>query len=222
MKIWFFSDTHGQHHKLLSPFVDVAICCGDEANSRDPAINASESFTFFQWYSRLTHIPTKIFVPGNHSVAIERGWVDVPRDISMLVNQSLTLANGMVVYGSPYTPEFGKSWAYMRKRSKLHDVWSLVPDNTDILVTHGPPLGVLDLAWDYDDHHPVQTGCRSLLKRVLQVQPKIHAFGHIHRDDDFLNAGTRTLPGCKTQFINCAVTGHHKGEIVQHGLVVEV
>lgn len=51
----------------------------------------------------------------------------------------------------------------------------MIPENTDILVTHGPPYGVLDL-----NMHKQHTGCKDLLNQVLKIKPKLHVFGHIH------------------------------------------
>jgi len=54
----------------------------------------------------------------------------------------------------------------------------MIPNNTDILVTHGPPLGILDQSYPhkYTDH----LGCEELLEAVSRVKPKINIFGHIH------------------------------------------
>lgn len=222
MKAWFFSDTHGMHAQLSVPSVDIAIFCGDEANSRDVAINANESRDFFEWYYGLK-IKFKLFVPGNHSKAFERGMIIVPPSVVSLVDQCAATNKGHIIYGSPYTPSFGQSWAYMRSRAKMHDVWRAIPDDTTILVTHGPPAGVLDLARDaVGENRTVQVGCRSLWKRVCKLKPKIHAFGHIHEDGDYLNAGTRTVAGMNTLFINCAVAGHGKSSVVNHGVVVDI
>jgi len=51
----------------------------------------------------------------------------------------------------------------------------MIPENTDVLVTHGPPFGVLD-----KNYNQMHCGCKSLLQRVMQVRPKLHIFGHIH------------------------------------------
>lgn len=54
-------------------------------------------------------------------------------------------------------------------------LWSMIPENTDILVTHGPPYGILDT--NIQNQH---TGCPHLLQRVLAIKPRLHVFGHIH------------------------------------------
>ena len=45
-----------------------------------------------------------------------------------------------------------------------------------MLITHGPPLGVLDQIAP----HEVHLGCAELLDAVWSKKPKVHVFGHIH------------------------------------------
>ena len=54
--------------------------------------------------------------------------------------------------------------------------WDAIPSNTDILITHGPPYGYLDIPGGSS----VRVGCEMLRYRVDQIKPKIHVFGHIH------------------------------------------
>ena len=49
-----------------------------------------------------------------------------------------------------------------------------IPDDTDILITHTPPFGILD----FDDN--INYGSEELLGRISVVQPQLHLFGHIH------------------------------------------
>jgi Calcineurin-like phosphoesterase len=106
MKIWFISDTHNKHEDLKPPKVDLVIHCGDESESGNAWMNESESRRFLEWYSALD-IPTKIFIPGNHSTAIEQGLIrneDYPK-ITFLIHAQ-TEWNGFKIFGSPYTPRF--------------------------------------------------------------------------------------------------------------------
>jgi Icc-related predicted phosphoesterase len=54
--------------------------------------------------------------------------------------------------------------------------WDMIPEDTDILITHGPPFGHLDVVKGRTDH----LGCEVLTERLKIVKPKIHIFGHIH------------------------------------------
>jgi len=210
MKIWFISDTHAQHHRLAIPEYDVVIHCGDESNSMDVSHNVKEAKDFFDWFEALPG--SKIFVPGNHSTAIRNGWYK-PRTV-MLVDKYY---HG--IYGSPWTPTFRSSkWAYTRSRQGMHDVWSGI-QACEILVTHGPPKGILDLAKNYDGDGLVHCGCTSLRNAVLNIRPKIHAFGHIHNDGQSDNSGIYENWGIK--FINCSVVDNSYC-LINDGFVVDV
>lgn len=217
MKIWFISDTHCHHDKLEVPAADIVVHCGDEATAREPVLNAPESLAFFEWFGSLP-IKHKIFAPGNHSVAFERGMVSVPNNVVPLLGASVVI-DGLKFYGSPWTPAWGNSWAYMRPRAKMHDVWQLIPDDTDVLITHGPPKGILDLTHDHDTGELIHVGCRSLRTRVDGVAPRIHAFGHIHDEPNESNFGEYTRGS--TTFINCSVC-ERRGAFKNQGIIKEV
>jgi hypothetical protein len=104
--------------------------------------------------------------------------------------------DGLKIYGSPWQPEFF-NWAFNlpRNGSELESKWNLIPEGLDILITHGPPWGVLDLA-----PRGLNVGCELLSKRVMEVSPKIHVFGHIHS-----SYGQKNFNG--VEFINASVLG---------------
>lgn len=83
---------------------------------------------------------------------------------------------GIKIYGTPWQPEFCK-WAFNVPRGEpCLSKWDMIPDNTDILVTHTPPLGHGDYCCS-----GVRAGCVELLSTVQnRVKPKYHVFGHIH------------------------------------------
>jgi Icc-related predicted phosphoesterase len=80
---------------------------------------------------------------------------------------------GIKIFGSPYTPEF-YDWAFMYKPQEGIHIWNIPHKEIDILVTHGPPLGILDQV------QRGNTGCLDLLNLIHKVKPKYHLFGHIH------------------------------------------
>jgi Icc-related predicted phosphoesterase len=202
MKIWFISDTHNLHRELVVPDVDVVIHCGDESTHGNAWMNEPEARRFFEWYSELD-IATKVFVPGNHSTAVEQGLIRAEEypNVEFLIHDSLEL-NGLNLFGSPYTPRF-HDWAYMKKRTQLDVVWQSVPDEVDILITHGPPKGVLDLTRDIESKALVQVGCTALRRHIDErIKPKIHVFGHLHDEKGISNYGMFTRG--ETRFINCS------------------
>jgi Icc-related predicted phosphoesterase len=219
MRIWFLSDTHCEHQRLVVPAVDAVIHCGDESTHGNAWMNEREARQFFEWYTSLT-IPTRIFVPGNHSTAIEQGLIrasDYP-EITFLIHESVEL-HGFRIFGSPFTPQF-YDWAYMKDRSVLDTVWQSIPDKVDILITHGPPKGILDVTADMRTGRPINVGSKSLMRHVTErIKPRIHAFGHIHDEPEVHNFGTITQGA--TQFINCACC-EITGRLVHHGQVIEI
>ena len=218
-KIWFISDTHCQHGGLQVPDVDVVIHCGDESEQGTAYFNEPEAREFFDWYSDL-RIPTKIFIPGNHSTAIEQGLIqkaDYPA-IHFLIHE-LIETDGLSVFGSPFTPVFF-NWAYMKERSELDAIWATIPAGIDILVTHGPPKGVLDLTRDFQSHLPVHVGSKSLRKQVEErIKPRFHAFGHIHDERGINNFGE--VKHGEVHYINCSCCDN-ANQLKNQGIVLEI
>jgi predicted phosphodiesterase len=212
MLVHIISDTHCRHEELKIPDVDMVIHCGDESNSFQSNHNIAEAHNFLYWFNQLD-IKYKIFVPGNHSVAIERGLLNLQEypTIKFLIHQE-TEIEGLRIFGSPYTPTFG-NWAYMRNRNKLGELWKQIPDDIQILVTHGPANGILDLAYDFNTNEIVQTGCTFLYKKIMNSSIEYHFSGHIHESKKLHNNGILYHKG-KT-FVNAACLNHETGEILQ-------
>ena len=226
MKIWHISDTHGSHKDLRIPEgIDVVIHSGDCSNYRDPFNNESEVREFIDWFSDID-IPKKIYVAGNHDTSIEKGLVTAKaftdKGIIYLENESV-IVDGIKVFGSPHTPQFGQ-WAFMKARNKLDRLWSLaIEEDVDIIITHGPPKGILDLA---EDRNGVMEFCgdKSLLNRVKEVKPRLVLFGHIHNSRNGIqNTGIRKINDLETVFSNAAaVTDGLRGILTSNGNVIEI
>lgn len=122
------------------------------------------------------------------------------------------------IWGSPWTPRFF-DWAFNLDRGLLiAQKWAKIPEGIDILMTHGPPYGILDSVKNYDlqkagvlpkGQDPERAGCRDLLERVKILKPKLHVFGHIH-----VAYGVHYEDG--TLFVNAAqgYKGEHKPVVV--------
>ena len=217
MRVWLISDTHTRHNELIIPDgIDLVIHCGDEASSRNVGINCNESIEFFEWFESLP-ITNKIFVPGNHSIAVERKLVDPSKYCTYLNHSSVTI-NGVKIFGSPYTPSFGKSWAFMRNRAKMHDVWETVTE-TDVLITHGPPKGILDITKCMETNQLIQVGCASLRKHLSRIAPRIHAFGHIHSEKNVDNFGV--FQNEEMQYVNASCINNHK-QSMNNGVIINL
>lgn len=225
MKIWHISDTHGYHDLLTIPKdIDLVIHSGDCSNHRDPYNNEPEVRKFINWFKSLP-IEHKIYVAGNHDTSIEKGLVKKidfsVYNIHYLENDYIDI-DGIKIFGSPHTPQFGQ-WAFMKDRNKLHRFWSnAIHEPCDIIVTHGPPKGILDLSKNRD-HQLEFCGDRSLLNKVSEIQPAYHLFGHIHNSDDIINAGIQKLSAYDTWFSNgSVVTDRRFGKLSSNGNILEI
>ena len=226
MKIWHISDTHTNHLGLVIPEgIDMVIHSGDCSNPRDPYTNEPEVREFIDWFGGLP-IKHKIYVAGNHDTSIEKGLV-IKEDfgaynIIYLENETIEI-EGIKIFGSPHTPQFGQ-WAFMKARHKLDRIWKgAIEDGTHIIVTHGPPKGVLDLSEDMRGNLEF-CGCKSLMNRVMEVKPTLVLFGHIHNSRTITtNSGMKKIAGLDTIFSNAAtVTDGKMGEITSNGNVIEI
>lgn len=216
MNILTISDTHGKHEFLDIPKdIDMIIHAGDFSNYFDPRLNLRESVLFLQWFESLK-IKHKVLIAGNHDTAVEKKLVD-PRvyGITYLEHESCEIA-GLTIFGSPYTPTFN-NWAFNRARHKLHNYWEDIPENTNILVTHGPPKGILDITEDIDRTFK-QCGCSALFKKVQKVEPILHIFGHLHTEEGIYNSGQFSPPDLGTVFVNASVT-NLKLKLINNGQI---
>ncbi|TVZ56932.1 Icc-related predicted phosphoesterase [Lutibacter sp. Hel_I_33_5] len=174
MKIVFISDTHNKHNDIEIPKGDILIHAGD-VSSRG---RANEINGFLDWFSKQPH-KHKIFIAGNHDFYFERAHnvmveAKIPDNVIYL-NDTGCQIKGVNFWGSPIQPEF-YDWAFNRKRGEeIKQHWDLIPKNTDILITHGPPYGILDKTVRGEF-----VGCEELLKKNIEIKPKVHVFGHIH------------------------------------------
>jgi predicted phosphohydrolase len=173
------------------PAGDILIHAGDITTFSG---ELSDLVDFNDYLSTLPH-PHKILVAGNHDFCFERdpeGARGVITNATYLEDDALTV-DGIVCYGSPWQPVF-MDWAFNLPRGEpLREKWRMIPDNTDVLITHCPPFGILDRT--FDGRH---VGCEDLLERVREVNPKVHLFGHIHEARGMVKKGD-------TVFVNASM-----------------
>lgn len=224
MKAWHITDTHGQHESLTLPDnIDIIIHTGDCSNTKNPTKNYKEVMDFINWYGNLPGI--KLFVPGNHDTSIEHNLVlredFAAAGINLLINQTIELF-GINFYGSPYTPTFGSNWSYNKSRNTIGRLWENIPLDTHIILTHGPPKGILDITEDFNRNLEF-CGDGALLKRILKL-PNIthHLFGHIHSYKNCINHGTRSYNNIL--FSNACVLEDTRFEygIIYNGNIIEL
>ncbi|HWJ28068.1 MAG TPA: metallophosphatase domain-containing protein [Flavisolibacter sp.] len=174
MNFVVISDTHGKHRRMKLPKGDVLIHAGDVTMDG----NDHQTEDFLNWFGKLDY-PHKIFIAGNHDFYFEHQTEKemaklVPRGVIYLNDSGITI-EGMRIWGSPVTPWYF-DWAFNCHRGKeIAKHWKLIPQDTDLLITHGPPYGILDKI-GMANH----IGCEELLKKVKVLKPKLHIFGHVH------------------------------------------
>lgn len=123
-----------------------------------------------------------IVIAGNHDLGMENNETGRYEKMFeeagiILLNDSGITIDNVNFWGSPIQPSFGYGWAYNRDRGEdIREHWNLIPKNTDVLITHGPPHGILDLT----EYRLDNAGCEDLLEVVREVKPSAHIFGHIH------------------------------------------
>jgi len=178
LKFVCISDTHGDHEKVSLPPGDVLIHAGDLTGHG----SKEETEAFFSWFG-MQSFKHKICVAGNHDTYVERDPVACQKmandaGVTFLSDSGCNI-EGVSIWGSPITPRFW-NWSFMRDPGDdIEAHWNLIPADTDVLITHGPAYGILDLV-DREGGASVHTGCPSLLKTIGIVQPTFHVFGHIH------------------------------------------
>ena len=164
------SDLHGSYPRMKGG--DLLIVAGDLT-----AADLGHQYAHFRMWLQDLKYRKKIVVAGNHDGLIQGGrWnIDRPEGFDYLQDQAIEF-EGLKIYGSPWTPSFC-DWHFMKMRGQeLREIWGLIPRDTDILITHGPPNGILDQVEPGEEH----LGCIDLWLAVKKIKPMMHVFGHIH------------------------------------------
>jgi len=189
MKIVALSDTHGMHRKFKIPDGDLFIHAGDFTNVGE----LEQVKDFNDWLGELPHLH-KVVIAGNHDLSLERAPEITEKmltNCTYLRDSGITLppmekfddAGGyyddIKIWGSPYTPYFMSDfWAFHKRGLAAQKAyWEQLPEDLDILITHGPPNRVLDLTveGDYAGDYALSAKLSS-----LENPPRYHIFGHIH------------------------------------------
>ena len=181
------SDTHGFHESAALPEADVLVHAGDFSGRC--TIEFIQAFN--EWLGGLSY-RHKIVIAGNHDTLFQNcsrnPGIDPVYAEALLTNctylkDSSVTIGGLKFYGSPWQPEFC-DWAFNVERNseQLRAIWDLIPDDTDVLITHGPPHGIRDQCPDMHDRKEIiHVGCELLVPAIFdRVRPKLHIFGHIH------------------------------------------
>ncbi|MHC4910897.1 MAG: metallophosphatase domain-containing protein [Planctomycetota bacterium] len=194
MRLVLISDTHARHRRLAIPDGDVLVHAGD-FSAIGGVVDLLDIAGFF---AEQPH-EHKVLVAGNHDVCLfadpdearaRLGAVHVLQDSGVELG-------GVKFWGSAWQPEF--MGVYQLPRGEpLREVWERMPDDTDVLVTHTPPHGILD-----ETLGGLAAGCEELRERMRAVRPRLHVFGHIHE-----GRGQVEIDG--TRFVNATSVGRRR------------
>ena len=195
------ADLHGHYPKLEGG--DLLIVAGDLTASG----RFREFYNFAKWINDQDY-KKKIVIAGNHDKMIqERGWEEIPIHFDYLCDSG-TKFEGLKIWGSPWTLTFPginpHCTAFTGTEEELEAKFKLIPDDTDILITHGPPYDYLDhIKNEYGER--TGAGSESLYERIMEGYPMFHVFGHIHEgygveERDFFPVYGRK----QVKFINCS------------------
>ncbi len=217
VRIVLISDTHGKHRQLEHkvPNGDILIHAGDFTERG----RTEELEDFSDWLAELPH-KHKIVIAGTHEITFDD--LNRAEDTKKHLTNCVYLENeavevmGIRFYGSPQVVKYDKltikAFALPVDSEDLVDARKKIPDDVDFLITHAPPLGVLD-----ECSHGDIAGCEKLLVEVMErVKPKFHVFGHIHE-------GYGVVENDATTFINAAtcLTGAQGGHPRRPPIVID-
>lgn len=202
-KITIISDTHSKHHNMVYDVnnnidfntQNILIHCGDISSLG----LKYEIENFLNWFKSLKNFDYKIFIAGNHDFYFEEAPYKPnlypcfnellnPKELlkdnvyylqdSELLLDLYDLNRPLKIYGSPWSPKYN-DWAFNIERNseELKNKWDKIPDDVDILITHTPPFGYLDI-----NKFGQNVGCEMLKNKIDTISPLIHCYGHIHED----------------------------------------
>ena len=176
-------DTHRRHEELGHMKGEVLIHVGDMCDLFDG--DQAEIEKIDAWFAR-QEFDLILCIAGNHDFPIERRPKNKPvfSNATYLEDESFSY-RGLTFYGTPWVPDLA-SHAFYANDQELPRKWDKIPDETDVLITHTPPAGVMD-----QSSNGMRLGCEHLAARLTEIQPKAHLFGHVHA-----SGGVDTTNGC--------------------------
>lgn len=204
------ADLHGHYPKLEGG--DLLIVAGD-LTARD---RPEERLQYLQWLANQSY-KKKVWIAGNHDNSlVGMSFSPIREDAAEYLCDSGTEFEGLKIWGSPWTKTFPGMNPHCKAftcdtEEELAEKWALIPEDTDILITHGPPYGIMDAV-----HREVFCGERdewvgsvSLLGKVFRTRPKLHVFGHIHEGYGRYNhtpreGSSENLGITPVTFVNCS------------------
>lgn len=190
MRLVIISDTHGRHSELGRLSGDILIHCGDFEDMFQR--NGDVLGNVDRWFAK-QHFEHIICIGGNHDRTLEYCGAKRAqpfRNATYLQDEEFSF-RGRRFYGAPWVPDL-PNHAFYAGDAALRAAWAAIPPDVDVLVSHTPPAGILDVS-----SRGRALGCRHLTDRLAQVRPALHCFGHVHA-----SAGQRVIG--ETTYVNAS------------------
>ncbi len=175
MKLTCISDTHNKLKETNPPAADVLIISGDITATGTIAEISKFNYELGMFKDRFKFI---ILIAGNHDFLFQKDpnlAKSLISNVTHYLQDEMVELDGIKFYGSPWQPYF-YDWAFNLHRGEpIKAKWDLIPNGIDVLITHGPVAGILDV-----NDRGESIGCKDLFDAVLRVNPKLHICGHNH------------------------------------------
>lgn len=206
------ADLHGEFPKTQGG--DVLIVAGD-CTASDKIIQWG---SFFSWFIDQKY-RKRILIGGNHDEFLSSAYPsngeerkdlkevqEFLKSIDEIEEETVDFEylcdsgcefEGIKFWGSPWTPKYG-DWSFMKTEAELANTWELIPEDTNVLITHGPPFGILDYVTRFDKYCGDKFLRARLLNRRSLPELKLHVFGHIHEQ------GGKVFDSTMMKFVNCS------------------
>lgn len=187
MKLACVSDLHGYLPDLSDIEFDILLIGGDICPVHDHSLVFQIRWldkVFRQWLKKIER--PVIAVSGNHDHVFEKSTP--PKLPWTYLQDTGTEFQGLKIWGSPWQPTF-HNWAFNLDEPELVEKWAMIPENTDILLLHGPPYGY----GDFSPYDKIHTGSPGLTKVIERIKPKLVIGGHIHSARNLYFIGENTM-----------------------------
>lgn len=186
-RVCCISDMHGYYPSV--PPCDLLLLGGDYCRGGDHFAKLKNHADLCYWINRAARNTKVVGIAGNHDILFEEvGYKNLKQANWTYLQDSGCEWNGLKIWGTPWQPRFF-DWAFNLDEPELEKRWAMIPEDTDILIVHGPPHGVADLS-NYKNEH---TGSPSLLQRIKEIKPQLVVCGHIHEQNGVYQIGETTL-----------------------------
>lgn len=182
VRVCAISDLHLKFKQLSIPKCDVLVIAGDITNVGDYK-DVSDFNIWAHMLQERGFVGQVVCIAGNHDITAQTDpetFKYLLPDVTYL-NEESVRAKGLLIYGTPWSPQFGRGWAFNAERgADIQKHWDKIPYNLDVLIVHGPPYGHNDMVEDHKGVMNEHVGCWNLRETILEKKPRVVVCGHIH------------------------------------------